>query len=95
MSATAKQITVKDTIIHITQHNKEDYISLTDMLKYKENLSMAERAVLDYLIENKAVLKDFYVEMRRKAEMEGAPVPISLRQFKRLRKQHMQVLQVL
>ncbi len=37
MSATAKQITVKDTIIHITQHNKEDYISLTDMLKYKES----------------------------------------------------------
>jgi len=32
------------------------------MLKYKDDLSMAERAVLDYLIENKAVLKDFYVE---------------------------------
>ncbi len=35
---------------------------MLNMLKYKENLSMAERAVLDYLIENKAVLKDFYVE---------------------------------
>lgn len=32
------------------------------MLKYKEDLSMAERAVLDYLIENKGVLKDFSVE---------------------------------
>jgi len=32
------------------------------MLKYKEDLSMAERAVLDYLIENKAVLRDFSVE---------------------------------
>jgi DNA-binding MurR/RpiR family transcriptional regulator len=32
------------------------------MLKYKDDLSLAERAVLDYLIENKAVLKDFYVE---------------------------------
>lgn len=35
---------------------------MLNMLKYKEDLSMAERAVLDYLIENKAVLKDFYVE---------------------------------
>jgi len=32
------------------------------MLKYKEDLSMAERAVLDYLIENKAVLNNFNVE---------------------------------
>jgi DNA-binding MurR/RpiR family transcriptional regulator len=32
------------------------------MLKYKEDLSMAERAVLDYLIENKDVLKNFNVE---------------------------------
>jgi DNA-binding MurR/RpiR family transcriptional regulator len=32
------------------------------MLKYKEDLSMAERAVLDYLVENKAVLKNFNVE---------------------------------
>ncbi len=37
MNETTKNITVKDTIIHITQHNKEDYISLTDMLKYKES----------------------------------------------------------
>jgi len=35
---------------------------MLNMLKYKDDLSMAERAVLDYLIENKAVLKDFYVE---------------------------------
>ncbi len=35
---------------------------MLNMLKYKEDLSMSERAVLDYLIENKAVLKDFYVE---------------------------------
>ena len=35
---------------------------MLNMLKYKEDLSMAERAVLDYLIENKAVLKDFNVE---------------------------------
>lgn len=35
---------------------------MLNMLKYKEDLSMAERAVLDYLIENKAVLKDFSVE---------------------------------
>ncbi|MFA6647514.1 MAG: MurR/RpiR family transcriptional regulator [Candidatus Izemoplasmatales bacterium] len=35
---------------------------MLNMLKYKEDLSMAERAVLDYLIENKAVIKDFYVE---------------------------------
>jgi len=34
---------------------------MLSMLKYKEDLSMAERAVLDYLIENKAVLKDFSV----------------------------------
>lgn len=32
------------------------------MLKYKEELSMSEKVVLDYLIENKAVLKDFNVE---------------------------------
>ncbi len=35
---------------------------MLNMLKYKEDLSSAERAVLDYLIENKAVLKDFNVE---------------------------------
>lgn len=35
---------------------------MLSMLKYKEDLSMAERAVLDYLIENKAVLKNFNVE---------------------------------
>ena len=35
---------------------------MLNMLKYKEDLSMAERAVLDYLIENKAVLKELYVE---------------------------------
>jgi DNA-binding MurR/RpiR family transcriptional regulator len=35
---------------------------MLNMLKYKEDLSMAERAVLDYLIENKAILKDFSVE---------------------------------
>ncbi|MCF7925049.1 MAG: MurR/RpiR family transcriptional regulator [Candidatus Izimaplasma sp.] len=35
---------------------------MLNMLKYKEDLSMAERAVLDYLIENKAVLKNFNVE---------------------------------
>ncbi|HOI86043.1 MAG TPA: MurR/RpiR family transcriptional regulator [Acholeplasmataceae bacterium] len=32
------------------------------MLKYKEELSMAERVVLDYLIENKETIKDFSVE---------------------------------
>jgi len=32
------------------------------MLKYKEDLSMAEKAVLDYLIENKSVLRNFNVE---------------------------------
>ncbi|CDR31272.1 Transcriptional regulator, RpiR family [Acholeplasma oculi] len=32
------------------------------MLKNKEALSMAERIVLDYLIENKTILKDFSVE---------------------------------
>jgi len=31
------KIEVEETIIHLTQHNKEDYISLTDMLKYKES----------------------------------------------------------
>lgn len=35
---------------------------MLNMLKYKEDLSMAERAVLDYLIDNKGVLKDFNVE---------------------------------
>lgn len=35
---------------------------MLNMLKYKEDLSMAERAVLDYLIENKAVLRNFNVE---------------------------------
>lgn len=35
---------------------------MLSMLKYKEDLSMAEKAVLDYLIENKAVLKNFNVE---------------------------------
>ena len=35
---------------------------MLNMLKYKEDLSMAERVVLDYLIENKAMLKDFSVE---------------------------------
>lgn len=35
---------------------------MLNMLKYKEDLSMAERAVLDYLVENKAVLKNFNVE---------------------------------
>ncbi len=38
MDKTTKQITVEDTIIHITQHNKEGYISLTDMLKHKFKL---------------------------------------------------------
>ncbi|MCK4661221.1 MAG: KilA-N domain-containing protein [Bacteroidales bacterium] len=37
MNKTTKHIKVEDTIIHITQHNKEDYISLTDMLKHKES----------------------------------------------------------
>ncbi len=37
MSKNTKHISVADTIIHITQHNKEDYISLTDMLRYKES----------------------------------------------------------
>ena len=35
---------------------------MLNMLKYKEDLSMAERVVLDYLIENKAVLRNFNVE---------------------------------
>ncbi|VEU82821.1 MurR/RpiR family transcriptional regulator [Acholeplasma hippikon] len=35
---------------------------MLNMLKNKEVLSMAERVVLDYLIENKATLKDFSVE---------------------------------
>lgn len=35
---------------------------MLNMLKNKEDLSMAERAVLDYLIENKDVLKNFNVE---------------------------------
>lgn len=33
-----------------------------NMLKYKDELSIAERAVLDYLLENKSVLNDFSVE---------------------------------
>ena len=32
-----KKVEVEKTIIHITQHNKEDYISLTDMLKHKDS----------------------------------------------------------
>jgi len=35
---------------------------MLNMLKNKEALSMAERIVLDYLIENKTLLKDFSVE---------------------------------
>ncbi|MGD9910560.1 MAG: MurR/RpiR family transcriptional regulator [Candidatus Izemoplasmatales bacterium] len=35
---------------------------MLNMLAYKDDLSMAERAVLDYLIENKDILKDLYVE---------------------------------
>ncbi len=35
---------------------------MLNMLKYKEDLSMTERAVLEYLIENKETLKDFSVE---------------------------------
>ncbi|MFP4186560.1 MAG: MurR/RpiR family transcriptional regulator [Acholeplasmataceae bacterium] len=35
---------------------------MLNMLKYKENLSMTERAVLEYLIENKETLKDFSIE---------------------------------
>lgn len=35
---------------------------MLNMLKYKEDLSMAERAVLDYLVESKGVLKNFNVE---------------------------------
>jgi len=35
---------------------------MLNMLKNKEALSMAERVVLDYLIENKSVLTDFSVE---------------------------------
>ncbi len=35
---------------------------MLNMLKYKEDLSMAERVVLDYLIENKSVLRNFNVE---------------------------------
>ncbi|SKC38538.1 Uncharacterized HTH-type transcriptional regulator ybbH [Acholeplasma oculi] len=35
---------------------------MLNMLKNKEALSMAERIVLDYLIENKTILKDFSVE---------------------------------
>ena len=35
---------------------------MINMMKYKENLSMAERAVLDYLIENKDNLRDIGVE---------------------------------
>lgn len=34
---TMKKVEIEKTIIHITQHNKEDYISLTDMLKHKES----------------------------------------------------------
>ena len=37
MTKKTRKITVKDIIIHITQHNKDDYISLTDMLKHKES----------------------------------------------------------
>ncbi|WP_026399865.1 MurR/RpiR family transcriptional regulator [Acholeplasma equifetale] len=35
---------------------------MLNMLKNKESLSTAERVVLDYLIENKTILKDFSVE---------------------------------
>jgi len=37
MNKETKNITVKDTIIHIMQHKENDFISLTDMLKYKES----------------------------------------------------------
>ncbi len=55
---------------------------MLNMLKYKEDLSMAERAVLDYLIENKAVLKDFYVE--RIAEAAYASPASVVRMCKKL-----------
>lgn len=35
---------------------------MLNMLNYKEDLSMVERVVLDYLIENKAVLSNFKIE---------------------------------
>ncbi len=31
------KVEIEKTIIHITQHDKEDYISLTDMLKHKDS----------------------------------------------------------
>ena len=31
------RLKVEETIIHLTQHNQEDYLSLTDMLKHKES----------------------------------------------------------
>lgn len=37
MSKKIKQIKVENIIIHITQHNKQDFICLTDMLKYKDS----------------------------------------------------------
>ncbi len=37
MKDNTKHIEVHDTIIHITRQRDEDYISLTDMLKYKES----------------------------------------------------------
>ncbi len=40
---------------------------MLNMLKHKEDLSMAERVVLDYLIENKSIISDFSVEKIAKA----------------------------
>ncbi len=35
---------------------------MMNMLRYKDNLSLSEKAVLDYLIEHKSTIKDFTVE---------------------------------
>jgi len=51
----------------------------------KKYIAYAKKHIKPELTEKTGkMLKDFYVEMRRKAEMEGAPVPISLRQFEAL-----------
>ena len=43
--------------------NGGDFMSIMlNMLKNKEELSMAEKVVLDYLIEHKEDLKDFGIE---------------------------------
>jgi ApbE superfamily uncharacterized protein (UPF0280 family) len=54
------KITVQETLISIRQHEKEDFISLTDIARYKDS----DRS--DYILQNWMICQPYMVQRVRR-----------------------------